>query len=294
MLMATLAACSSTPPPTPSLTGDAGPETSATSPVAASPTSTVIPTSAPTPTLQPTVTASVSESGLTYIELNAGTGPSPKTGDVITVHYLGKLDSGRVFADSYQDSEPLRFVLGKKDVIAGLEEGVALMKAGGRARLIVPPELAYGGRGLAGTIPPSATLTFDVELIAVQPGSPEKPQAVDPAYYVKKPSGLKYYDLKEGAGVYPQAGQEVAVHYTGWLADGTKIDSSIDRGLPLTFIFGLDRILPGWEEGLATMRVGGLRQLVLPPELGYGEQGLSPIIPPKATLIFEIELLGVH
>lgn len=283
-----LAACNPAPAPTPANTASLV-ETATQVP----PTMTAAPTSA-YPTLSPTLVGSNTDSGLTYIELRAGDGPSPESGNVVTVNYLGKLEGGRVFADSYKEGQPIRFVLGKKQAIAGLEEGVARMKKGGKARLIIPPELAYGARGLPGLIPPEATLTFEIELLEVQPGSPAKPQAVDPAYYIKKTDGLKYYDLKEGDGAYPQAGQTVVVHFTGWLADGTKIDSSIDRGVPLSFTFGLDRILRGWEEGLATMRVGGVRQLVIPPELGYGTQGLGSTVPPNATLIFEIQLLAAR
>lgn len=278
------------------------PPTAAPTVAAASPVPTITPvlstqTAAPTsafPTLRPTLVGLHTDSGLTYIELRAGDGPGPKTGDVVTVNYIGKLEGGRIFADSYKDNQPIRFVLGQKQVIAGLEEGLARMKKGGQARLIIPPELAYGARGLAGSIPPQATLTFEIELLDVQPGSPAKPQVVDPAYYIKKTDGLKYYDLKEGDGAYPLGGQTIVVHYTGWLADGAKIDSSIDRGLPLSFTFGVDRVILGWEEGLATMRVGGVRQLVIPPELGYGRQGLGKVIPPNATLIFEIELLAAR
>ena len=104
-------------------------------------------------------------------------------------------------------------------------------------------------------------------------------------------SGLKYYDFEVGSGEQPSAGDSVTVHYTGWLEDGTKFDSSLDRGQPFTLVLGQGNVIPGWDEGLSTMRYGGRRQLVIPPELGYGEQGAPGAIPPNSTLIFEVELL---
>jgi peptidylprolyl isomerase len=116
---------------------------------------------------------------------------------------------------------------------------------------------------------------------------------VDEADYTVTESGLKYYDLVEGDGETPAEGSTVVVHYTGWLEDGTKFDSSLDRGQPFNFTLGQGQVIPGWDEGVASMKVGGKRQLVIPPELGYGEAGAGATIPPNATLVFEVELLEV-
>ena len=107
-------------------------------------------------------------------------------------------------------------------------------------------------------------------------------------------SGLKYIDEVVGAGASPQTGQTVIVNYTGWLENGTKFDSSIDRGQPLRFRIGVDPIIKGWVEGLMTMKVGGKRKLIVPPGLAYGARGAGGVIPPNATLIFDVELLGVQ
>jgi FKBP-type peptidyl-prolyl cis-trans isomerase FkpA len=110
-------------------------------------------------------------------------------------------------------------------------------------------------------------------------------------------SGLKITDTVAGTGATPKTGQICVMHYTGWLyvdgAKGAKFDSSVDRGQPFEFPIGTGRVIKGWDEGVATMKVGGKRTLIIPPSLGYGAQGAGGVIPPNATLIFDVELLGV-
>ena len=107
------------------------------------------------------------------------------------------------------------------------------------------------------------------------------------------PNGLVYEDLDVGEGAEAAPGQDVTVHYTGWLADGTKFDSSKDRDQPFVFRLGKGQVIKGWEEGVAGMKVGGKRKLTIPPQLGYGARGAGGVIPPDATLTFEVELLEV-
>ena len=113
----------------------------------------------------------------------------------------------------------------------------------------------------------------------------------------KSPTGLQWEDVKVGTGATPKSGQTCAMHYTGWLweegAKGKKFDSSVDRGQPFEFPLGQGRVIKGWDEGVATMKVGGKRNLLIPPQLGYGARGAGGVIPPNATLFFEVELLGV-
>ncbi len=111
---------------------------------------------------------------------------------------------------------------------------------------------------------------------------------------IEMPSGLRYVDILEGEGAQPQKGQLVFVHYTGWLEDGTKFDSSLDRNEAFSFRVGAGRVIRGWDEGVSSMKVGGKRRLTIPSRLAYGARGAGGVIPPNATLIFEIELLKVR
>jgi peptidylprolyl isomerase len=110
---------------------------------------------------------------------------------------------------------------------------------------------------------------------------------------IETASGLGYVEIVEGTGARPKTGESVSVHYTGWLKSGQKFDSSVDRGQPFVFPIGRGQVIKGWDEGVAGMRVGGKRKLVIPAHLGYGDRGAGRVIPPGATLIFEVELLGI-
>jgi peptidylprolyl isomerase len=110
---------------------------------------------------------------------------------------------------------------------------------------------------------------------------------------MKTDSGLEYTDEIVGTGAQPQRGDTVTVHYTGWLTDGSKFDSSHDHGSPFEFQIGIGQVIKGWDEGVMSMKVGGKRKLTIPASLGYGSRGAGGVIPPNATLIFDVELLGV-
>lgn len=132
-------------------------------------------------------------------------------------------------------------------------------------------------------------------LVAGLLGADDKKEGkVDEAKVIKTESGLQYVDLKEGTGERARSGDTVEVHYTGWLKDGKKFDSSVDRGRPFSFRLGAGQVIKGWDEGVAGMRVGGKRKLIIPPELGYGKRGAGGVIPPDAELIFEVELLKIR
>ena len=122
------------------------------------------------------------------------------------------------------------------------------------------------------------------------------PTAADDAY-IPLASGVSYHDEVVGTGAEPQSGQTVIVHYTGWLDDhgqkGKKFDSSRDRGTPFSFVLNGHQVIAGWDSGVATMHIGGKRTLIIPPDQGYGARGAGGVIPPNATLIFDVELLGV-
>ena len=119
------------------------------------------------------------------------------------------------------------------------------------------------------------------------------PRQVSEADFTELENGLKVFDFETGTGLAPETGQTVTVHYTGWLENGQFFDSSVTRQIPFRFLFDVGQVIPGWDQGLAGMMVGGDRQLVIPPELAYGARGSGNAIPPNATLIFEVQLLDI-
>jgi len=136
------------------------------------------------------------------------------------------------------------------------------------------------------------------KVVEDKPADPPKPEEDKPeakeAGPVTTASGLKYVDRVVGDGPSPTRGRRVTVHYTGTLADGSKFDSSVDRGRPFTFVIGVGQVISGWDEGVVSMKIGGKRQLIIPSDLGYGDRGSPPKIPGGATLYFEVELLGIQ
>jgi len=217
-------------------------------------------------------------SGLAYNDYQVGYGPAPEIGDYVSIHYTAFLyDDGTKIDDTLITGEAASFYIGEGRVIKGWDEGVISMKLGGKRRLIVPPDLAYGSAGKPPIVPPNATIVFYVELADFRPMSTTS-------------AGVRYEDLVVGTGALAEQGNNARVHYTGRLVDGTMFDSSAERG-PFQFQIGAGQVISGWDYGLEGMRVGGKRKLVLSPDFGYGAEGSPPTIPPDAWLIFEIELI---
>jgi peptidylprolyl isomerase len=233
-------------------------------------------------------------SGLKIIEIEDGEGSLAKSGDIMSIVYTAWYVDGEQF-DSYQDrSTPYRFRLGAGHVLPGLEEGVSTMRTGGKRVLILPPELAFGKEG-QGMVPADTWVKFEVELVAIDPG-PIPPEPWNDAGFdiVTTDSGLQYVDFLTGTGQSPTPQSEIVVHYSGFLDDGTVFDSSYIRGSPIRFSLAGGELIPGWIEGIMTMKEGGRRKLIIPPHLGYGESGYRREIPPNATLVYDIELLVVR
>lgn len=233
-------------------------------------------------------------SGLKIIEIVEGEGPLANHGDVMSVVYRAWYLDGDEF-DRFQDRDsPYRFRVGERQVLPGLDEGVSTMRPGGKRILILPPELAFGKKG-KGMVPPETWVKFEVELLEIEPG-PVPPEPWSDAGYdiAVTETGLQYVDFAIGDGASPTTESEVTVHYSGFLDNGTLFDSSYLGGSPIRFSLAGGELIPGWIEGLLTMKEGGMRKLIIPPHLAYGEKGYRDRVPPNATLVYDIQLLAVQ
>jgi len=233
-----------------------------------------------------------SGSGLKYIFFDINKkAEKADSGDVVYVHYVGKLADGTPFDESYSRKEPLRFPLGVGRVIKGWDEGIQLMHVGDSAQLTIPPEIGYGERDM-GQIPPNSTLIFTVKLVKLEKAI--KPYNVAGLDTISLDSGLKYILVKKGKGrLKSKDGDRVKMNYVGYLANGKKFDASFDRSGPLSLVLGRHQVIKGWEMGLQNMKVGEKRRLIIPYQLGYGEKGHPPVIPANSDLVFDVEMVGL-
>jgi FKBP-type peptidyl-prolyl cis-trans isomerase len=235
--------------------------------------------------------AEKTNSGLASKVLKPGTGTEkPAAVDTVTVHYCGWTTDGKKFDSSLDRGQPTSFPLNQ--VIKGWTEGLQLMTEGEIRRFWIPADLAYGENPGGGR--PGGTLVFDVELLAIKvaPKPPAVPEDVKeaPADAEKTASGLASKVLAKGKGdARPKVTDMVSVHYTGWTTDGEMFDSSVMRGQAATF--PLNRVIPGWSEGVQLMVEGEKRRFWIPAELAYGTN--PPPGAPAGLLVFDVELLQI-
>lgn len=247
------------------------------------------------------------KSGLKYFDDKQGEGYSAKNGDLIEINYRGWIikDSANLFGDwvvdttknndlianSYMMNQPIKFVLGSDSFIKGSEEGMVGMKPGGKRTIIIPSNLAYGKEGM-GPIPPNTDIKVVIELLLAKEVPAVNMWDVDSTSLKTTPSGLKYFILQEGTGENVKPAQTVVVHYSGFLLDGTKFDSSVERDEPITFVAGVGQVIPGWDEGLLLLKKGSKARFVIPANLAYGQRDMGKI-PPNSTLIFDVEMVDI-
>lgn len=233
--------------------------------------------------------------GLIIEDFAIGDGEEAKPGSEVSVQYTGTLDDGTVFDTSRKRNRPYTFTIGEGRVIKGWDQGVPGMKVGGKRRLTVPAELAYGARA-KGKIPANSQLTFTIELLESVPPLPDGKG--DEAFTgepvrTELEGGLVIEEYAPGEGREAKAGDKIAVHYTGKLDDGTVFDSSLTRKKAIAFVLGQGQVIKGWDQGIAGMKVGGLRRLTIPSELAYGPRAKGKI-PADSRLTFTVELMSIR
>jgi peptidylprolyl isomerase len=232
----------------------------------------------------------VTESGLKYKVLQEGKGERAKSGDVVLVHYVGKLLNDTVFDSSVERGKPFKFTLGNNQVILGWEEGVALMNVGDKMLLTIPPALAYGPRKM-GKIPAYSTLKFEVELLKILPKAiPFDVKKIKP---IITKNGIEIYKTLETKDSLATKGKTVLLHYSLYLEGNKKVDSSVDKDMPIRYESGKADGFDAWNEAFPFLRSGEKARLKIPYQLGFGEKGVPPQIPEKATLYYDIEILEV-
>ncbi len=247
------------------------------------------------------------DSGLTYIENKVGEGREVKDGDLVIVHFtIWKLgDSTDIYGNwqndstkdaykigsTYDGDQTMKYAVGSEQFVKGSDEGFIGMKSGGVRTMVIPSELAYGEQGF-GPIPPNTSIKILLEIIEVKDAIVAKMWEVDSSLFKETASGLKYAIIEEGTGPIAEQGKVVSVHYSGFLTDSTKFDSSVERDEPLLLMVGMGQVIPGWDEGLQLLKQGSKARFIVPPQLGYGDRDLG-VIPSGSTLIFDIEVIEV-
>jgi peptidylprolyl isomerase len=209
---------------------------------------------------------------LEVTDLKVGKGPEAKDGDLITVLYRGTLTDGTEF-DSSKDRAPFNVVLGQGRVIKGWDQGLVGAKAGGKRKLVIPPELGYGDRDLD-VIPPNSTLIFEIDVLKI--------------YKKGEKQVLEITEIEAGEGQEVKAGDTVNVNYKGTFLNGKSFDSG-----NFSFKVGSGQVIQGFDQGVTGMKKGGKRKVVVPPDLGYGARGAGSVIPPNSTLVFELEVVEI-
>lgn len=265
------------------------------------------------------VTTEALPSGLIFIEEKAGRGAKPKAEEMVKVHLTISLVDGTEMY-STKDAEPFEYQYGNDFDTKGLEEGVGMLRVGGKARLIVPQQLAYGAEGRGQMMPPYSSIIYDVELVDIRSKAEydkemaEKQAQQQAQEDVKKnaekadrdnylsannitveptATGLYYIETEKGSGEKAMPGNTVTVHYTGKLLNGTVFDSSVEKGEPFSFRLGVGQVIKGWDEAIGMMNKGGKATLVIPSIIAYGSADRGTI-PPYSTLVFDVELIDVQ
>ncbi len=234
----------------------------------------------------------VSPNGIKILLTKSGKGKTLNKGDKVKLHYKGALVDGRIFDSSLERNQPFEFVLGMNQVISGWDQSLLFLKVGDKAQITIPPDLGYGDTPMP-KIPSGSFLVFEVDILEVFKDFAPKQFITKGKKTNTSPSGLQYCILKQGEGTKAERGKTVEVHYTGFLENGDIFDSSVLKGQPISFRLGTGMVITGWDEGISNLNVGGMALLSIPYELAYGESGRPPLIPPKARLIFNVELVSV-
>jgi FKBP-type peptidyl-prolyl cis-trans isomerase len=248
------------------------------------------------------------KSGIKYADDTVGTGIQAKFGDLVSIQYTVWLfqDSIDIFKDWSKDStkmhsiigstklknEPVKFILDGLSFIKGSEEGITGMKVGGTRTIIIPVAVPNSQSSTGMKKPQHPSLKLQVKLVSSKQPVPVKPWIVDSTKLQTTKDGLRYIIIQEGSGPNVSDSNLVTVNYSGFLLNGDKFDSSVEREQPLLVRIGFTKLLAGWEEGLRLLNKGAKAKLIMPPSLAFGQKQLGKI-PPNSTVVFDVEIVDI-
>ena len=265
------------------------------------------------------ITTAPLPSGLYYTETKKGSGPLPKVGDVLKVHFSVSMIEGFPLFSNF-DKEPMDIEFGQQFDTKGFDEALGYLRKGTRASLIVPSNIAFDSTGRSQMIPPYSTILYDVELVAIRDkadvereneankkkaaAESEKAQVMEMkkiSDYLKTnnvtvsptASGLYYIETVKGTGKSAENGKNIKAHYTLYNLEGKKLQSSLDGGQPFTFVLGQGQVIKGWDEGFLMMKEGGKARFIVPSSLAYGGTARGEDIPAFSPLVFDVEFIEV-
>lgn len=237
--------------------------------------------------------ASTLPNGIKFYTIEPGHGDFAKPGDNVYIHYTGWLPDGTIYSSTHNVGDAKRFTAGAGETFEGMDTALLHMAEGSKCRFAIPAEMAFGDEGYGNRIPPKSDITLDIEMVKISKEIMVEKWDASGHDTTTTVSGLRYIVFEPGDGDLIARNSIVTAHYSGYLANGQLFDSSVKRESPIKYPVGAGLIIDGWDEASLLMRKGSKFQLLVPPHLAYGEEGLPPIVPANADLVFDVEILDV-
>lgn len=245
----------------------------------------------PEPFINGPVNWQKTRSGLEYFIVDSGNNQKPGNNQRVLMHYTGYFTDGTIFDSSVKRENPYELIVGDGMAIKAWDEAVQMIGKNGKIRIRSPWKLAYGKKGLYPVVPPKTNVIFDIELVETFPEVEIIPFDTTNITCTTTPEGIKIWVISTGSGEIIDTSKVASVHYSGYLSNGKLFDSSVKRGNPVLIPVGAGMVIPGWEIALLHLHKGDKARIFIPYRYGYGKKGNKPLVPPKADLYFDVEIV---